>query len=132
MATYVDKDDHIVISEDDVRGGVTGHNVRYVLEYGMIGVIAAFVAIAVYAGYDRLQAKLQAVFSQSFSGLLGSVAPFAAILLVGAIGACLLLWAWTRFSGRSEDESQRFMRLRVVAQFAIICMIMAMSYLSMA
>ncbi len=132
MATNVDKDDHIVISEDDVRGGVTGHNVRYVLEYGMIGVIAAFVAIAVYAGYDRLQAKLQALFSQSFSGLLSAVAPYAAIVLVGAIGACLLLWAWTRLSGRSDDESQRLMRVRVVAQFAIICMIMAMSYVSMA
>ncbi len=132
MATNVDKDDHIVISEDDVRGGVTGHNVLYVLEYGMIGVIAAFVAIAVYAGYDRLQAKLQALFSQSFSGLLSAVAPYAAIVLVGAIGACLLLWAWTRLSGRSDDESQRLMRVRVVAQFAIICMIMAMSYVSMA
>lgn len=132
MATYVDKDKHIVISDDDVRGGVTGHNVRYVLEYGMIGVIAAFVAIAVYAGYDRLQAKLQALFSQGFSGTLSAVAPYAAIILVGAIGACLLLWAWALLAGRSEDDSQRFMRLRVVAQFAIICMIMAMSYISMA
>ena len=132
MATYVDKDKHIVISEDDVRGGVTGHNVRYVLEYGMIGVIAAFTAIAVYAGYDRLQAKLQALLSQSFSGLLSSAAPYAAIVLVGAIGTCLLLWAWTRLSGRSEDDSQRLMRVRVVAQFAIICMIMAISYVSMA
>lgn len=132
MATHVDKDDHIVISDDDVRGGVTGHNVRYVLEYSMIGVIAAFVAIAVYAGYDRLQAKLQAAFSQGFSGMLSSVAPYAAIVFVGAIGACLLLWAWALLAGRSDDESQSFMRLRVVAQFAIICMIMAISYISMA
>ena len=132
MAAYVDKDDHIVISEDDVRGGVTGHNVRYVLEYGMIGVIAAFVAIALYAGWDRLQAKLQALFSQGFSAIASDVAPYAAIVVLGAIGAGLLLGAWTLLAGRSEDESQRFMRIRVVAQFAIICVIMAMSYISMA
>ncbi len=131
MATYVDKDNHIVISEEDARGGVTGHNVRYVLEFGMTGVIAAFAAIAVYAGYDRLQEKLSAVFSQSLSGSLQAFAPYAAIVLVAAIGAGLLLGAWSILSGRSDDGSQRFMRARVVAQFAIICVIMAMSYLSM-
>lgn len=97
----------------------------------MTGVIAAFAAIAVYAGYDRLQEKLSAVFSQSLSGSLQAFAPYAAIVLVAAIGAGLLLGAWSILSGRSDDGSQRFMRARVVAQFAIICVIMAMSYLSM-
>jgi hypothetical protein len=32
------------------RGGVTGHNVRYVLAFGLAGVIIAFVVIAMYFG----------------------------------------------------------------------------------
>jgi hypothetical protein len=32
------------------RGGVTGHNVRYVLAFGLAGVIVAFIVIAMYFG----------------------------------------------------------------------------------
>jgi hypothetical protein len=32
------------------RGGVTGHNVRYVLAFGLGGVILAFIVIAIYFG----------------------------------------------------------------------------------
>ena len=32
------------------RGGVTGHNVRYVLAFGLAGVIIAFIVIAIYFG----------------------------------------------------------------------------------
>jgi hypothetical protein len=32
------------------RGGVTGHNVRYVLAFGLAGVIIAFIIIAIYFG----------------------------------------------------------------------------------
>jgi hypothetical protein len=32
------------------RGGVTGHNVRYVLAFGLAGVITAFILIAMYFG----------------------------------------------------------------------------------
>ena len=32
------------------RGGVTGHNVRYVLAFGLAGVIIAFLVIAIYFG----------------------------------------------------------------------------------
>jgi hypothetical protein len=32
------------------RGGVTGHNVRYVLAFGLAGVIIAFIVIAMYFG----------------------------------------------------------------------------------
>lgn len=131
MSTYVDNEKHTVISQDDVRGGVTGHNVRYVLEYGMTGVILAFVVIGIYAGWDRLQEKLAAAFSQGVTGLLREFAPYAAIVLLGAIGGSLLLGLWTVLSGPSDDGSQRFMRVRVVTQFAIICMIGAMSYFSM-
>ena len=32
------------------RGGVTEHNVRYVLAFGVAGVIIAFIVIAIYVG----------------------------------------------------------------------------------
>jgi hypothetical protein len=32
----------------EARAGVTGHNVRYVLAFGLAGVIIAFLIIAVY------------------------------------------------------------------------------------
>jgi hypothetical protein len=32
------------------RGAVTGHNVRYVLAFGLAGVIIAFIVIALYFG----------------------------------------------------------------------------------
>ena len=32
------------------RGGVTGHHVRYVLAFGLAGVIIAFIVIAIYFG----------------------------------------------------------------------------------
>jgi hypothetical protein len=131
MATYIDKENHTVISQDDVRGGVTGHNVRYVLEYGMAGIVVAFVAFAIYAGYDRLHEMLSAAFSQGLSGIIRAFTPYAVIMLLGAIGAGLLLRLWTLLSGPSDDGSQRFMRARVVTQFAIIGVIVAMSYFSM-
>jgi hypothetical protein len=34
-----------VLSTTEARAGVTGHNVRYVLVFGVIGAIAAFVII---------------------------------------------------------------------------------------
>jgi cytochrome b subunit of formate dehydrogenase len=127
MAITDDKNTPI-ISEDAVRGGVTGHNVRYVLEYGLAGVVAAFVGLALYYGYDRLQDRLSTVLS---AANLRAFAPYAAVVIVGAIGARLLLEAWTHLSGRSEDGSQRFMRARVVTQFAIICVLLVISYLAM-
>jgi hypothetical protein len=32
------------------RGGVTGHNVRYVLAFGLAGVILSFIVIAIFFG----------------------------------------------------------------------------------
>ena len=36
------------IKPTKARGGVTGHNVRYVLAFGLGGVIIAFLIIALY------------------------------------------------------------------------------------
>ncbi len=130
MATHYDETHHIVISDEDARGGVTGHNVRYVLALGMTGVIAAFAAFAFYSGFERLHERISAALSRNPSELLQAFAPYAAILLVGAILAGLLLGVWSLIAGRSDNDSQSFMRFRVVAQFAIICVIMAMMYVA--
>jgi len=38
-----------VLATDEARQGVTGHNVRYVLGWGIFGVVAAFaIILAVY------------------------------------------------------------------------------------
>ena len=130
MATPIDETRATVISGEDARGGTTGHNVRYVLVLGMTGVIAAFAAIAMYFGFDRLQSNIAAAMAQNPSEVLQAAAPYALIMLVGAIAAGLLLGVWNLASGRSADGSQTFMRFRVVAQFALVCVIMAMLYVS--
>ena len=130
MAAYYDEAHHLVISGDDARGGVTGHNARYVLAFGMAGVIAAFVAIAIYAGFDRLQEKVSAVLAHNPSEVVRSFAPYASITLIGAIAASLLLGLWNYLAGRDDNASQSFMRFRVVTQFALICVIMAVLYVS--
>jgi hypothetical protein len=38
----------VVKSTDDARAGVTGHGVRYVLGFGLAGVVLAFVVMAAY------------------------------------------------------------------------------------
>jgi Hypoxia induced protein conserved region len=130
MALPLDHPHQIVISEDQARGGVTGHNVRYVLALGLTGVIAAFAGLAVYAGYDDIQARLSAVMANSPSDMLRACAPYAALGLVAAISAGLLLGIWTLLAGRSEDGSQSFMRARVVGQFVLIGVIMALFWMA--
>ncbi|MBR2535660.1 MAG: HIG1 domain-containing protein [Hyphomicrobium sp.] len=130
MATLYDETDGVVISGDDARGGETGHHVRYILAAGLTGVIAAFAGVAIYFGYDRLHANLAAAFARSPFEMLQAVGPYAGLLLAGAVITGLLLGAWNMLAGRSEDGSQAFMRFRVVAQFALIVVIMAMLYVS--
>jgi hypothetical protein len=40
----------VVKSTDDARAGVTGHGVRYVLGFGLAGVVLAFLVLSVYFG----------------------------------------------------------------------------------
>nr|WP_139247830.1 twin transmembrane helix small protein [Hyphomicrobium sp. CS1GBMeth3] len=91
----------------------------------MTGVIAAFAAIAIYFGFDALHARASAAFAYSPSEILRAFAPYAAIALFAAIGTGLLLGLWNMVSGHGEDSSQRLMRIRVVTQFVLICVIMA-------
>ena len=130
MATPFDETHSIVLSDDDARGGVTGHNVRYVLALGLTGVIAAFATIAIYFGFDTLHQRASAAMAHSPSELLQAFAPYAAIVLCGAIGVGLLFGIWNMISGHSEDASQNFMRLRVVTQLGLIGVIMAILWIS--
>ena len=45
MMSTNDEEASVKVSKTKARGGVTGHNVRYVLTFGLMGVIAAFIAL---------------------------------------------------------------------------------------
>ncbi|MCF8478688.1 MAG: hypothetical protein K9G60_16795 [Pseudolabrys sp.] len=42
------ENDHIVETPTEARAGVTGHNVRYVLMFGTLSVIALFAVVYVF------------------------------------------------------------------------------------
>jgi hypothetical protein len=42
----------VSISTNKARGGVTGHHVRYVLAFGLAGIVIGFVAIGFYFGVE--------------------------------------------------------------------------------
>ena len=45
------QDEPVVITTTEARSGETGHNVRYVLLFGLGGVIVAFAAILLFYSY---------------------------------------------------------------------------------
>jgi uncharacterized membrane protein len=115
----------ISISEDDVRAGVTGHHVRYVLAFGLAGVIVAFAAIGVYFGYHSLAQALH----RAPTTVMPDIVLYAPIIVLGALGAVFLLELWNLVAGRGRNTSQIGMRIRVVVQFIVICVAMALLYL---
>lgn len=117
----------VIISEDDARGGVTGHHVRYVLAFGLAGIIIAFLAIGAYFGYDALTQAASKVFSEGM--LRQRLISYAVSLALAVVAAVLLLGLWNMVSGRSENASQTFMRWRVVLQFIALCLVMVALYL---
>jgi hypothetical protein len=46
-----DEDVPVNISKNRARGGVTGHHMRYVLAFGLAGIIIAFVALGLFLGW---------------------------------------------------------------------------------
>ena len=46
----------IVLQIDQARQGVTGHNVRYVLTFGLLGAIVIFAALGILAAFGWLGA----------------------------------------------------------------------------
>jgi hypothetical protein len=49
MIASHDDNQRTIVSTEEAREGVTGHNVRYVLGFGLMGVIVAFAVV--YAIY---------------------------------------------------------------------------------
>jgi len=49
MSASHDNEHRTVVSTQQARQGVTGHNVRYVLGFGIVGIVVAFAVI--YALY---------------------------------------------------------------------------------
>jgi hypothetical protein len=126
MATY-DEAHHIVsLTDEEARSGVTGHNVRYVLVFGMTGVIAAFTAIAVYYGFDDLQAWIAGAARGSPFHVLHALIALAILALFASLVVGVVLGLWNAVSGPTADSSQTLMRLRVAIQLALICVIMAL------
>src|SRR5262249_9966920 len=118
-----------VLSGDEARAGVTGHNVRYVLVSGLVGCVIAFIGIVLYFGHGRLTETLAVTFAAP--GTLAERLVLYAIPLVLAAGATvLLLGLWNLAAGRSNSASQRLMRWRVVLQFIAVCLVMVALFFS--
>jgi hypothetical protein len=49
--THIENDEpELVVGTDSARQGVTGHNVRYVLAFGLAGIIAIFIILSLLTG----------------------------------------------------------------------------------
>lgn len=118
------------ISDDAVRGGVTGHYVRYVLVFGLAGVILSFAAIAIYFGFDQIKESIAQAWARGPIAIVQDLAPYALIVALGAVVAAVLFRLWNMLSEPDQNATQTGMRMRVVAQFAVICVIAAIAYLS--
>ena len=114
----------VVLSTDEVRAGVTGHDVRYVLAFGLLGSLIAFLIIGLYYGLGGLTQAIAELFGGE--GTLGRrlvviVVPLALV----AVATVLTLGLWNMVWGRSA-----IMRWRVALQFIALCLVMAALYLS--
>jgi hypothetical protein len=125
----IEDDVPVIISGDDARAGVTGHHVRYVLAFGLAGILIAYLAIGLYYEYDTL--------AQAVSTMLAVGGPlwqrlifYAAPLALAAVATVLLLGLWNMVWGRSANTSQMLMRWRVVLQLVALYLVMAALFLS--
>lgn len=119
----------IILSGDKARAGVTGHQVRYVLTFGLAGTLIAFIAIVLYFGHGRLTETLAAIFA-SPETLTERLLLYAIPLALAAVTTVLLLGLWNMMWGRSDNVSQNLMRRRVVLQFIALCLVMAALFVS--
>jgi succinate dehydrogenase/fumarate reductase cytochrome b subunit len=117
-----------VISGNESRAGVTGHHVRYVLVFGLAGVIIAFVAIGLYFYYGKVTQTISQTWTRIDPTTLVS---YGITIALAAVATVLLLGLWNMVMPRgSPNTSQTLMRWRVVLQFIALCLVMAALYLS--
>ncbi len=113
-----------VISANESRAGVTGHHVRYVLAFGLAGVIIAFVVIGLYFYLGRVTQTITRIDPTT-------LVSYGITIALAAVATVLLLGLWNMVMPRgSPNTSQTLMRWRVVLQFIALCLVMAALYLS--
>jgi hypothetical protein len=121
------KDDPIVITGNEARGGLHEHRAHYVLAFGLAGGIIAFVGVGLYFYYSKLT---QAISQMSLPSDPTTLISYAILIALAAVGTVLLHGLWSMVSGGSLNTIQRVMRWRVVLQFIALCLAMAALYLS--
>ena len=121
------KDDPIVITGNEARGGLHEHRAHYVLAFGLAGGIVAFLAVGLYFGYGKLR---QTISEMSLPSDPTTLLSFVILIALALVGTVLLIGLWNMVSGRSLNTSQWVMRWRVVLQFIALCLVMAALYLS--
>jgi hypothetical protein len=119
----------VVLSTDEARAGVTGHHVRYVLAFGLLGSLIAFLIIGLYYGFGGLTQEIAELFGGEGT-LARRLVLIAVPLALAAVATVLTLGLWNMVWGRSAITSQALMRWRVALQFIAICLVMAALYLS--
>jgi hypothetical protein len=119
----------VVLSTDEARAGVTGHHVRYVLAFGLLGSLIAFLIIGLYYGFGASTQSVAAMFAGEGT-LAQRLILIAVPLALLAVATVLLLGLRNMVWGRSAVTSQRLMRWRVALQFIALCLVMAALYLS--
>jgi len=78
-----------VLSRDEARAGVTGHNVRYVLAFGLAGCVIAFIGIVLYFGHGRLTETLAGIFAAP-----GTLAERLLLYAIPPKGSCFTPFPW--------------------------------------
>lgn len=119
----------VIISADEARSGVTGHHVRYVLAFGLAGVLIAYLAIGLYYEYDTLAGAISTMFAVG-GPLWERLLLYAVPLALAAVATVLLLGLRNMVWGRSTSASQSLMRWRVLLQFIALWLVMAAFFLS--
>jgi hypothetical protein len=128
MATAHTHEKHITLSTDKARAGVTGHHVRYVLAYSLLGSLIAFLIIGLSYGGGSLTEGISSLLSAD--GLARRLVLILVPLGLLAVAAVLTLGLMTMASGARPEMSQSLMRWRVGLQFAALILVMAALFLS--
>jgi hypothetical protein len=119
----------VVLSTNEARAGVTGHHVRYVLAFGLLGSLIAFLIIGLYYGFGGLTHTIAALFGGEGT-LAQRLVLISVPLALAAVATALSLGLWNMVWRRSAITSQALMRWRVAMQFIALCLVMAALYLS--
>ena len=94
----------IVLSTDEARAGVTGHHVRYVLAFGLLGSLIAFLIIGLYYGFGEPMQSLSAMFAGEGT-LAQRLVLIAVPLALLAVATVLALGLWNMVWGGVQSPA---------------------------